>query len=53
MARLKGEVERAVPPLKPLPSPPLDNKIRATVEAMRNTGAPEADIEEFLSSQTV
>lgn len=51
LARLRGDVEQAVPPLTAIPSPPRDGKIEATVEAMRSVGAPEMDIEQFLSSQ--
>jgi Initiator Replication protein len=47
MARLRGEVEK-VEVLNTLPSP----KVQATVDAMRQSGAPEADIKAFIDSQT-
>src|SRR5580658_42644 len=46
MARLRGQVETAE-----VPSPPLQDKIAATVDAMRMAGAPEADIEAFTKGQ--
>jgi len=51
MARLRGEVERAEPPAKVISSPPLANKVQATVDAMRGSGAPENDIEAFIREQ--
>jgi hypothetical protein len=48
MARLRDEVEQLELNSKP-PSPTLQDKIDATVEAMRAGGAPEEDIEAFLS----
>jgi hypothetical protein len=48
MARLRGQVETAV--VVP-PALPVTDKIKATVAAMRRSGAPESDIEEFLKSQ--
>jgi len=48
MARLKGLVESAEPLHPPLPLP---ERIRMTVEAMRATGAPEADIDAFIKGQ--
>ena len=47
MARLRGEVENAEAPSVRLNAPAQD-KIKATVEAMRSAGAPEADIEAFI-----
>ena len=52
MARLRGDVEKAEPPLKGLPSPPLPDKVQATVDAMRRSGAPEGDVETFIKGQT-
>jgi hypothetical protein len=46
MARLRGQVEMAAP------SPTLPEKIQATVEYMRKSGASETDIEAFLKQQT-
>jgi plasmid replication initiation protein len=48
MARLRGQVETAK-----APSPPSadQNKVQATVDAMRAAGAPEADIQEFIDGQ--
>ncbi len=43
MARLRGQVEKAEP-LQGLPSPSVQDKVRATVDAMRKVGAPEGDI---------
>ena len=51
MARLRGQVEMAEALAPQLPSPSLREKIDATVEAMRASGAPEADIETFLKGQ--
>jgi hypothetical protein len=34
------------------PFPSADDKVAATVKAMREAGAPEADIEAFLKGQT-
>jgi hypothetical protein len=48
MARLRGQVETAE-----APSPPLPDKVTATVEAMRSAGAPQADIDAFVESQAV
>ena len=48
MARLRGQVETAE-----APSPPLQDKITATADAMRRAGAPQADIEAFLKGQAV
>jgi hypothetical protein len=48
MARLRGQVEVAEAIGLGAPSPsPLD-KVAATVNAMRESGAPEADIVAFL-----
>jgi hypothetical protein len=47
MARLRGQVETAV-----VPSPVPKDKVSATVDAMRKAGAPEADIEAFIESQS-
>ena len=44
MARLRGRVETATPH----PSSPLQQKIDSTVQAMRNAGAPESDVQLFL-----
>ena len=52
MARLRGEVEETTPPPSAIPSPSLDNKVQATVEAMRRAGAPEEDIRAFIEEQT-
>ena len=46
MARLRGQVETVE-----APSPPLLDKVAATVDAMRKAGAPEADIEAFIEDQ--
>jgi hypothetical protein len=51
MARLRGQVETAEALAPQLPSPPLQEKVAATVAAMREAGAPEADIEAFLNEQ--
>lgn len=51
MARLRGQVETAEALEVRLPSPPLQQKIEATVKAMRDAGAPEADIQAFLDGQ--
>jgi hypothetical protein len=51
MARLRGQVEIAQAIAPALPSSPLQAKIDATVEAMRQAGAPEADIEAFKKEQ--
>ncbi len=50
MARLRGQVETPAPP-RPLKaaSPALPEKVSNTVEAMRASGAPEADIEAFIN----
>jgi hypothetical protein len=48
MARLRGQVETAE-----APSPPLQDKITATADAMRRAGAPQADIEAFVKGQAV
>ena len=51
MARLRGQVEMAEVLGGESPSPSLQDKIAATVDAMRKSGAPEADIEAFIKSQ--
>lgn len=51
MARLRGQVETAAPSETDIPSPSRQDKIKATVEAMRASGAPEEDIQAFLDSQ--
>ena len=53
MARLRGHVEMTEPfrPEPPSPSTSLQEKIDATVNAMRKGGAPEADIQAFIDSQ--
>lgn len=53
MARLRGQVEVTEPDgsRPPLPSPSAQQKIDATVEAMRQAGAPEADIDAFMKGQ--
>ena len=48
MARLRGQVETAEALSPETPSPSLPPKIQATVEFMRNSGSPEADIEAFI-----
>jgi hypothetical protein len=48
MARLRGQVETAE-----APSPPLQDKITATADAMRRAGAPQSDIEAFVKGQAV
>ena len=50
MARLRGEVEK-IEALQGLPSPSLQEKIQATVDAMREAGSPESDIEAFIKEQ--
>ena len=50
-ARLEGRVETAQPIAAGLPSPTRQQKIDATVLAMRQAGAPDSDIEDFLSTQ--
>jgi hypothetical protein len=52
LARLRGEVEQTVPSLTALPSPPLDAKILSTIDAMRQGGAPEEDVQAFIEEQT-
>jgi hypothetical protein len=54
MARLRGQVEiaEALNPEIPSPARSLKEKIDATVKAMRDSGAPEADIEKFIKSQS-
>jgi hypothetical protein len=47
MARLRGQVETAE-----VPSPPLPDKIQATADFMRESGASPNDIEAFIKSQT-
>jgi len=51
MARLRGQVETAHAVAPELPSSTVQAKIDATVEAMRQAGAPEADIEAFRKEQ--
>jgi Initiator Replication protein len=51
MARLRGQVEIAQALSPALPASALQAKIDATVEAMRQAGAPEADIEAFKKEQ--
>jgi hypothetical protein len=50
MARLRGEVEKVEALPTPLLSSPQE-KINATVEAMRQAGTPESDIAAFIDSQ--
>lgn len=50
MARLRGQVETMA---NESPSPPLADKVRATVNAMRAAGAPQADIEAFVAEQAL
>ena len=50
MARLRDTVEQIEFPTV-LPSPTLQQRIDATVEAMRAGGAPEEDIKAFINSQ--
>jgi hypothetical protein len=52
MARLRGHVEMAEVATPGAPSPPLPDKVQATVEFMRKSGATEADVEAFIQSQT-
>jgi hypothetical protein len=47
MARLRGQVETAE-----APSPTLSGKVAATADTMRKSGAPEADVEAFIKSQS-
>jgi hypothetical protein len=51
MARLRGQVDVAEVFGPQPPSPSAQDKISATVDAMRKAGAPEADIEAFIKSQ--
>jgi hypothetical protein len=51
MARLRGQVETAEAPAVELELGGIQGKIHATVKAMRESGAPEADIEAFLKEQ--
>jgi Initiator Replication protein, WH1/Initiator Rep protein, WH2 len=51
MARLRGKVETATPAVAETDSAPLPDKVKATVAAMREAGAPEADIEAFIKEQ--
>jgi hypothetical protein len=41
-----------VPPLAAIPSPPLNKRVQSTVDAMRQSGAPEEDIRAFIDEQT-
>ena len=52
MARLRGQVEIAEP-IAPLPPLPLQQRIDRTVEAMRQGGASETDIQAFIDQQAV
>lgn len=51
MARLRGQVEKAEVSGPLTPSRSLAEKVAATVEAMRISGAPESDIEAFVKEQ--
>jgi hypothetical protein len=51
MARLRGQVEKAEP-LQALPSPTLSSKVKATVDAMREAGVPESDVDAFIQGQS-
>lgn len=51
MARLKGQVEKAEVQEPATLALPLQDRINKTVEAMREAGAPESDIEEFIAGQ--
>lgn len=51
MARLRGKVENAIPTGGETDSTTLPEKVRATAAAMREAGAPEADIEAFIKGQ--
>ncbi len=51
MARLRGQVELAEALGPDAPSPPPQDKVSATADAMRAAGAPDADIEAFIKSQ--
>lgn len=50
-ARLEGLVETAEPIGSGTLSPPLREKVNATVKAMRQAGAPESDIEAFVAAE--
>jgi hypothetical protein len=50
MARLRGEVEK-IEAMEALPSSSKQQKVQATVDAMRKADAPESDIEAFMKSQ--
>lgn len=47
MARLRGQVDAP----SSADSPPLPDRVQATVEAMRKAGAPASDIEAFIAEQ--
>jgi len=51
MARLRGQVEMAETLSEDATSSLMQDKVEATVNAMRTAGAPEADIEAFISGQ--
>ena len=51
LARLRGAVETAHVATIPTASPVIPEKVDATVKAMREAGAPEADIEAFINGQ--
>lgn len=51
MARLKGGLETATVDEPHAPSPALEEKVNATARAMREAGASEADIAEFVKGQ--
>lgn len=52
LARLRGKVETTEVTGAQTPSPPLQEKIQATADAMRRDGAPESDIEAFINQQS-
>lgn len=52
MARLRGQVETTEALASQLPSPSLSQKAQATVEALRQAGAPDEDIQAFIEGQT-
>jgi plasmid replication initiation protein len=53
MARLKGQVETAKAPEPAMLVLPWQEKVNKTVEAMREAGAPEEDVQSFIESQRV
>jgi hypothetical protein len=49
MARLRGQIETAAPDDTLVRPPSLDEKVARTVEAMREAGAPQSDIDRFVT----